>query len=254
MKSSKTLLQIARESVRLHEVEFGRVLNSLYPYNKLADVVLPISGALDEGFWFRIQDEFHIQTTNLQISQKTYKVELELYVSFHGDNEFWYKNPSNSYVETNHLATGGAHGAYREVLVTLNGQLVGSVIPFPVIFTDGINPLFWEPVVSIGALDLPTYDINLTPLLDVNTETVKYEVSSIEIQCKSEFVLLGGEFEVEGERSSQATARVNSSFGDLKTQFTEKTKFKSKLKFKSEGNKKELDPQINSYTVFNVTL
>ncbi|CAH1430701.1 unnamed protein product [Lactuca virosa] len=279
-------------SVNSHEnennLEVGRVLNSLYPYNKPADLVLPISGALDEEFWFRIQDEFHIQTTNLQISQKTYKAVLELYVSFHGDDEFWYMNPSDSYVETNHLATGRAHGAYREVLVTIDGQLVGSVIPFPVIFTGGINPLFWEPVVSIGAFDLPTYDIDLTPFLgllldnkkhsiglqvadgisfwlidanlhlwldhtDVNAETVKYKVPSMEIQRKSEFVLLDGEFEVEGERSSQATGWVNSSFGNLKTQFTEKTKFKSKLKFKSEGTKKELDQQIKRKTKIKIS-
>ncbi|CAI9266886.1 unnamed protein product [Lactuca saligna] len=74
-------------------------------------------------------------------------------------------NPLDSYVETNHLATIRAHRAYREVLVTIGGQLIGSVVPFPVIFSGGINPLFWEPVVSIGAFDLLTYNINFTPLL-----------------------------------------------------------------------------------------
>ncbi|KAI3505452.1 hypothetical protein L1887_27583 [Cichorium endivia] len=82
-----------------------------------------------------IQDEFNVQTANIQIS-------------FHGDDEFWYMNPSDSYVETNHLTTGTAHGAYHEVLVTSEGKLVGVVISFAVIFTGRINPLFWEPVCS----------------------------------------------------------------------------------------------------------
>lgn len=263
------------------QLDVNQVLNSLCPYIKPADLVIPISGALDDGFWFRIQDEFHIETTNVQISQRTYKAVLELYVSFHGDDEFWYMNPSDSYVETNHIDTGRAHGAYREVLVTIDGQLVGSVIPFPVIFTGGINPLFWEPVVSIGAFDLPSYDIDLTPFLgllldnkshsiglqvadgisfwlidanlhlwldhsDVTASTVKYKVPSMEIERQTQFVRLDGEFELEGERSSQATGWVNSSYGFLKTKISEKTKFKSKLKFKSEGTKKELQQKIKS--------
>ncbi|CAH1445876.1 unnamed protein product [Lactuca virosa] len=139
----------------VYQVAFGRVLNSLYPYNKPTNVVLP-----------NLNDSCTC-IVNLQSSQKTYKAVLELYVLFHGEDEFWYMNPLGSYIETNHLATERAHGAYREVLVTIDGQLVGSVVPFLVIFTGGINPLFWEPVVSIGAFDLPTYDIDFTPLLGI---------------------------------------------------------------------------------------
>ncbi|KAI3723794.1 hypothetical protein L2E82_35552 [Cichorium intybus] len=84
-------------------------------------------------------------------------------ISIHGDDEFWYMNHSDSHAETNHLTTGRAHEAYHEVLVTIEGILFGVVIPFAVIFTGGIKPLFWKPVVSIGAIDLPSYDIDLTP-------------------------------------------------------------------------------------------
>lgn len=277
-------------SVKTHgnvdQLDINRVLNPLYPYDKPADLVIPISGALDEGVWFRFQDEFHVQTTNVQISQETYKAVLELYVSFHGDDEFWYMNPPDSYVETNHLTTGRAHGAYREVLVTIDGQLAGAVIPFPVIFTGGINPLFWEPVVSIGAFDLPSYDIDLTPFLgllldnkkhsiglqvadgisfwlidanlhlwldhsNVNAEMLKYKFPSMEIQRVSEFVSLDGKFEIDGERSSKASALVHSSYGILKTKVTEKAKFKSKLKL--EGTMKELKQRIKKTTKIKIT-
>ncbi|KAI3699071.1 hypothetical protein L2E82_43086 [Cichorium intybus] len=60
----------------------------------------------------------------------------------------------------NPLTTRRAHG--HEVLVTTDDKLVGVVIPFAVIFTGRINPLFWEHVVSIGAFDLPSSDIDLT--------------------------------------------------------------------------------------------
>ncbi|KAJ0718888.1 putative peptide-N(4)-(N-acetyl-beta-glucosaminyl)asparagine amidase [Helianthus annuus] len=260
------------------EVNVDRVLKALYPYDKPADSVVPISGTngVNEGFWFKIDDEHDVQTTKVKIASKTYKAVLELYVSFHGNDEFWYMNPSDAYVETNHLSTGRAHGAYREVLVTIDGELVGAVVPFPVIFTGGINPLFWEPVVSIGAFNLPSYDIDLTPFLgrlldnkdhkigiqiadgisfwlvdanlhlwvdhsNVKVKTVSSKVPAMEIERKNEFVLLDGEFEIEGERESEVTSWVSSSAGNLTTKYKEKIKFKNKLKFKNQGTKKELD-------------
>jgi hypothetical protein len=51
--------------------------------------------------------------------------------------------------------------------VTIDGKFVGSEAPFPVVFTGGVNPLFWEPVVGIGAFNLPSYDFDLTPFLGV---------------------------------------------------------------------------------------
>ncbi|KEH33235.1 peptide N-acetyl-beta-D-glucosaminyl asparaginase amidase A [Medicago truncatula] len=47
------------------------------------------------------------------------KTVLELYVSFHGNDEFWYSNPLNSYITTNGLDTERGNGAYREVCVTI---------------------------------------------------------------------------------------------------------------------------------------
>ncbi|KAK9063351.1 hypothetical protein SSX86_017221 [Deinandra increscens subsp. villosa] len=278
-----------------HEIESklldrDLVLKSLYPYYKPADLVVPISasGGLSEGFWHRIEDEFDVKTKNVQISNKTYKAVLELYVSFHGNDEFWYLNPSDSYVETNNLTTGRAHGAYREVLVTIDGKLVGAVVPFPVIFTGGINPLFWEPVVSIGAFNLPSYDIDLTPFLgllldnknhsigiqiadgisfwlvdanlhlwldhsEVQAQTTKSEIPSMEIQRKSEFIRLDGEFEIEGERESEVTGWVHSSTGSLQTQITEKIKFKNKIKFKDAGTTKELQQKYKRKTKIKIT-
>ncbi|KAI3817831.1 hypothetical protein L1987_11629 [Smallanthus sonchifolius] len=294
-KSKRHSLNRKLISVKNHEIgdklDRDRVLKSLLcPYNKPADLVVPISasGGLSDGFWFRIQDEFDLQTKNIQISNKTYKAVLELYVSFHGDDEFWYMNPSDLYVETNHLTTGRGHGAYREVLVTIDGKLVGTVVPFPVIFTGGINPLFWEPVVSIGAFNLPSYDIDFTPFLgllldnknhsigiqiadgisfwlvdanlhlwfdhsDVKAETVKSKFPSMEIERKSEFIRLDGEFEIEGERESEVTGWVYSSTGNLKTELTEKIKFKNKLKFKDEGTKKELEQKYKRKTKIKIT-
>ncbi|MFS7961119.1 putative peptide-N(4)-(N-acetyl-beta-glucosaminyl)asparagine amidase [Helianthus anomalus] len=289
--SSRKLISVENDQEFGDELYSNLALQLLYPYNKPADSIVPISasGGVNESFWFRIEDEFDVKTQKVQISNKTYKAVLELYVSFHGNDESWYMNPSDSYVETNHLSTGQAHGAYREVLVTIDGKLVGAVVPFPVISTRGINRLFWDPVVSIGAFNLPSYDIDLTPflglLLDdknhtfgikiadgisfwlvdanlhlwfdksnvVKAKTLKSKVPTMEVQRSTEFELLDGEFEIQGERESKVTGWVYSSAGNLQTQCTEKIKFKSKLKYKDQGMKKELDQKYKRKTRIKIT-
>nr|XP_043611263.1 peptide-N4-(N-acetyl-beta-glucosaminyl)asparagine amidase A [Erigeron canadensis] len=269
------------------ENDYNNLINNL---NKPADLIVPVSLANgeEEGYWFRIQNESDVMETDIGIDKRTYKAVLEVYVSFHGNDEFWYMNPSDSYVEVNNLDTGRAHGAYREVLVTIDGQLVGGVVPFPVIFTGGINPLFWEPVVSIGAFDLPSYDIDITPFLgllldgkkhsiglqvadgisfwlvdanlhmwfdskDVKAEIVKSKVPAMEIERKYEFERLDGEFEIEGEREIVVISWVNSTMGNLSTELNLKSKFKNKIKYKDQGAKKELDHSYKKKTKVKTT-
>ncbi|CAI9772203.1 unnamed protein product [Fraxinus pennsylvanica] len=217
----------------------------------------------------------------IQIPSNTYKAVIEVYVSFHGNDECWYSNPPNSYIEMNNLNTKQGHGAYREVLVTLDDTVVGSVIPFPVIFTGGINPLFWEPIVSIGAFDLPSYDIVLTPFLEilldgkvhgfgfkvadaisfwlvdanlhlwlddnlkeVQAMAIEYSVPSIKLELDSKFNQLDGSFEIEGKRKSEYTGWVNSNIGNLTTFVNQKLKFENTIKFNNNGTQKVVKQQV----------
>jgi hypothetical protein len=41
--------------------------------------------------------------------------------------------------------------------------LAGSVFPFPVIYTGGVNPLLWRPLTGILSFDIPPYRFDLTP-------------------------------------------------------------------------------------------
>ncbi|KAM0043077.1 putative peptide-N(4)-(N-acetyl-beta-glucosaminyl)asparagine amidase [Helianthus debilis subsp. tardiflorus] len=266
---------------------FDRVIKSAYPYDTPADLVIPLSEASDDGFWFKIHDESEIRTKNVRICPKTYKAVLELYVSFHGDDEFWYMNPPDSYKKSNDLPFTNGKGSYREVLVTIDGKLAGTVIPFPVIYSGGINPLFWKPVVSIGAFDIPSYDIDLTSYLgllldnrnhsigfqvadggsfwlvdanmhlwidDTNVQAiVEYEPPSMEIEHDYEFEGLDGTFETEVERSMSSIRMIQSSKGILKTKVTEEIKFKNKLKFKEDGTRKELEQKIKTKTKVKTT-
>uniref|UniRef100_A0A0D9UY43 Peptide N-acetyl-beta-D-glucosaminyl asparaginase amidase A N-terminal domain-containing protein n=1 Tax=Leersia perrieri TaxID=77586 RepID=A0A0D9UY43_9ORYZ len=120
-----------------------------------ADVIVPVSRSLplNDGLWFQIQNASDVESASIVFPSNTYRVVLEVYVSFHGHDEFWYTH------------TPDGNGPFREVTVLLDGDLVGAVWPFPVIFTGGINPLLWRPITGIGSFNLPTYDIELTPFL-----------------------------------------------------------------------------------------
>jgi hypothetical protein len=93
---------------------------------------------------------------------------LELFASGNGDEEFWYTNTPEEYVNTFAAWNISMLGQrpFREVLVHIDDQVVGVVMPFEVVFTGGICPGFWERIVGHRTFDLPAYQIDLTPLLD----------------------------------------------------------------------------------------
>ncbi|XP_024538034.1 peptide-N4-(N-acetyl-beta-glucosaminyl)asparagine amidase A [Selaginella moellendorffii] len=72
---------------------------------------------------------------------------LQVFVSSHGDDEFWYKK--------------GSSPEMRELVVILDGAVVDAIWPSPVIYSAGINASYWESVGSIGALNSPGYDVIL---------------------------------------------------------------------------------------------
>ncbi|PKI49622.1 hypothetical protein CRG98_030012 [Punica granatum] len=105
------------------------------------------------------------ESKKFSIPQNVYRDVLEVYVSFHKNDEFWYGNYPNEYIEANNLTSVAGNGLFREVVVSLDGATVGSVWPCTVICTGGINPLFWRPITGIGSFDLPSYNIEMTPFL-----------------------------------------------------------------------------------------
>ncbi|GBG26312.1 Peptide-N4-N-acetyl-beta-glucosaminylasparagine amidase A [Hondaea fermentalgiana] len=80
------------------------------------------------------------------------QLELALYSTGHGGAEEFY------YLE----APGGS--PFRELIVYLDGEPVAATVPFPVVYTGGINPLLWRPLSAILALNVPPYSLDLTPL------------------------------------------------------------------------------------------
>ncbi|KAL8161049.1 hypothetical protein V2J09_012538 [Rumex salicifolius] len=248
---------------------------------KPADLIVPVSEEEDLGFWYRIRNESDVGSRSIEIPKNARKIVLEYYVSAHGDDEFWYSNPPNAYIESNNLTNKRGNGAFREVFVRIDGNLIASEIPFPVVFTGGINPLFWEPIVGIGAFDLPSYDFDLTPflglLLDGKNHTFELGVNKAiqfwlvdanlhiwldkgldSVQAglavhyppkfneswNSDLNKMDGSFEVEAERTSRSSGWVAFSCANLTTQVMRKFKFKNSIKFEANGTHKVVSQKV----------
>ncbi|XP_023642518.1 peptide-N4-(N-acetyl-beta-glucosaminyl)asparagine amidase A [Capsella rubella] len=232
-----------------------------------ADMILPISRnlPLNDGLWFEIVNPNGSMYKEFEIPRNVYRAVLEVYVSFHENDEFWYGNLPNDFVTANNLTAAG-NGPFREVVVSLDGHIAGAVWPFPVVFTGGINPLLWRPITAIGSFDLPTYDIEITPflgsLLDEKTHKLGFSVtnalnvwyidanlhlwldqereivegkvlefsrSSVKISSVSHFKGLNGNFTTKANRSITSIGLVKSSHGDIITNATQKFSYVNKM-------------------------
>ncbi|KAI3457373.1 hypothetical protein Pfo_014036 [Paulownia fortunei] len=169
----------AEENYGHREFDYGKLDNG---FGSGADLILPISRnlPLKDGLWFEIKNSTDVESKEFKIPQNAYRAVLEVYVSFHENDEFWYGNYPNEYISANNLTGVPGNGPFREVVVSLDSLVVGAVWPFTVIYTGGVNPLLWRPITGIGSFDLPSYDIEITPflgkILDGKTHKLAFSV------------------------------------------------------------------------------
>lgn len=250
-----------------------------------ADLIVPISRSLplNDGQWFAIQNATDVQSKKLAIPSNTYRAVLEVFVSFHSDDEFWYTNPPNDYIQANNLSNVPGNGAFREVVVRVDGEVVGAVWPFTVIYTGGVNPLLWRPITGIGSFNLPTYDIDITPFLgklldgkdhdfgfgvtnaldvwyiDANLHLwldhksekttgslLSYDASGLDLNVNSEFTGLDGQFVTSASRHVSATGWVKSSFGEVTTTFYQRFSYENSNVFRKNGTVQIVNQTIDA--------
>jgi hypothetical protein len=67
------------------------------------------------------------------------------------------------------------YSPFREVQLLIDGQLAGVSWPFPLLFTGGVDPGLWRPIVGIDAYELPTFEIDVTPWLPLLCDGKSHE-------------------------------------------------------------------------------
>ncbi|GER53213.1 peptide-N4-(N-acetyl-beta-glucosaminyl) asparagineamidase A [Striga asiatica] len=250
-----------------------------------ADLILPISRTLplNDGLWFEIQNSTDVQSKEFDIPPNTHRAVLEVYVSFHENDEFWFGNYPNEYLSANNLTGSPGNGPFREVIVGLDNYIVGSIWPFTVIYTGGVNPLMWRPITGIGSFDLPSYDFEITPflgeLLDGKTHKLSFSVrnalnvwyldanlhlwldkksartegellehkeSPISLTLFSNFTGFDGLFLTNATRSIISTGRVKSSLGAITTKSVQEFGYSNRMAMGNDANLQILNQVIKS--------
>lgn len=88
-----------------------------------------------------------------------------------------YYNTADEYVNDLPNGTTFGRGPFREVRMLVDDKVAGVANPYATIFTGGILPTAWRPITSYGALDLPTYFLDLTPFVPVLADGKPHKIS-----------------------------------------------------------------------------
>ncbi|GJJ05821.1 hypothetical protein Clacol_000008 [Clathrus columnatus] len=134
-----------------------------HPPAPKANIIFPISNlSPNMANYVSVPPAFSL---NITFPTNMVEAYVELYASGNGNEEFWYSNVDNRFL--NHLPSGTTfgNGPFREVRLLVDGMIAGVAFPYAVFFTGADVPDAWRPITSYGALDLPTYYIDLTPFV-----------------------------------------------------------------------------------------
>lgn len=133
-----------------------------------APVILPLSARLsaqDKPSLFSLPDDAALAAVPATLPRNAARAVVHVLASGNADEEFWFHAVPSSLTRTFAGRSLHAHAPWREVQVRVDGALVGVAWPFPVVYTGGVNPALWVPVVGIAAYDVPAYQVDVTPWL-----------------------------------------------------------------------------------------
>ncbi|KAJ5406946.1 hypothetical protein N7465_008230 [Penicillium sp. CMV-2018d] len=135
---------------------------------KTADIILPISAQKSAS---NSSSAFQLPTDNTTVLYEIPAAASRAVVSIsacgQSEEEFWWSNVFSEDTQDFESTVGGLYGytPFREVQLYIDGILAGLVWPFPIIFTGGVTPGFWRPVVGTDAFDLRQPEIDISPFL-----------------------------------------------------------------------------------------
>ncbi|KAJ6155056.1 hypothetical protein N7470_005622 [Penicillium chermesinum] len=165
--------------------DLGNIISDVYtgPFNvtltahfssentaTLADIILPISAQransnAASAFTLPNDNATSLHTIPAEVSRAV----VSISACGQAQEEFWWSNVFTEDTEDFTGTVGELYGysPFREVQLYIDGTLAGVVWPFPVIFTGGVAPGFWRPIVGIDAFDLRQPEIDISPFLPI---------------------------------------------------------------------------------------
>lgn len=174
-KEQKVIFELDNIYSDLYTGAFNVTLEAMYfddQYDDLdvADIIYPISTLSSSQ---NLSSVMSLPDGNGSVSitfPKNVKTAIvSILASGNSQEEFWYTNVPTEYVNTFPTNPGWLYGysPFREIELFIDGDLAGVSWPFPLLFTGGVDPGLWRPIVGIASYDLPTFEIDVTPWLGI---------------------------------------------------------------------------------------
>ena len=133
-----------------------------------ADLILPVTSAkkyasINSSSAFLLPAERASRTHKIPRNAK--RALFSISACGQAEEEFWWSNAMTSQTETFRKTVLLGHSPFRELQLFIDERLAGVAWPFPIIFTGGIVPGLWRPIVGIDAFDLRDDEIDVSPWL-----------------------------------------------------------------------------------------
>lgn len=222
----KVIMQLDNIYDSVFTGNFNGTITALY-YNEdeknvnPPDAILPISSlssAENKTSVFSLPDGN--ASVSLTFPRNVERAVVSVFASGNGQEEFWYTDVPAELTSTfnNNSTFAYGYGPWREVQVLIDGVLAGFVSPFPVVFTGGISPGLWVPIVGIDTYDLGSVDVDISPWLGVlcDGDAHEFELKVVGLQSETELGTVGSNWYVSGEvflwldkNGTQTTASVS---------------------------------------------
>jgi Peptide N-acetyl-beta-D-glucosaminyl asparaginase amidase A len=139
---------------------------------RVPDIVVPVNGTGGDAGTLNTTTDRITQTLNLPTNVE--RVVLDVIAQSQSGDEFWYFCVPND--QTSNLESCG-NTAFRETEVYIDGQAAGVAPVYPWIFTGGIDPYLWEPIVGVQTLNFKPYRVDLTPFAGLLSDGSAHTVS-----------------------------------------------------------------------------
>ena len=141
-----------------------------HPAAAAPDDVVGFASSVSSG-----SDTVHFGLSNLP--RNITRAVLSLTLKGNGCDEQWFSSVPDDVAAKYPSAGMCPHGPFREANVALDGAPVGNVQTFPHIYTGGIVPTLWRPVVAIDALDMRDEQLDVTPFVGTLVDGGSHELT-----------------------------------------------------------------------------
>lgn len=225
----KVIFDLSNVYSDLYTGAFNVTLNALYYNDKYlsdlspADKIYPISAlASSKNISSVMSLPDDNGTVSIRFPYNVKRAMVSLLASGNSAEEFWFTNVPTEYVNTFPENPGWLYGysPFREIQLLIDGKLAGYSWPFPLLFTGGVDPGLWRPIVGIDTYDLPSFEIDVTPwlptLCDGRNHTFGLKVVGFDNSAEGNIGTIGENWWVTGavftwldEKGKQTTGGVS---------------------------------------------